>query len=202
MRRIFGFRRGGDDRGQAIAEFAIAFPLQLFVTLGIIQLGIIYCSKQVVEYAAFAAARAEVVGEDGGRAAQIVCSPITGGTPPAAPWEAVEVDVPGWGRLPDSDLAAAKTHVDVVNPAGDGDGVVRVTVTHDLELVVPFIGQLIDAVVGMTGGGRYAVFAGESVSARYAGGAPHVAIPHTVELACPWETEPAPDEVHEIPPGL
>jgi len=203
MRRwLKRLRRLREQRGQAIAEFAVAFPLQLFVMLGTIQLGLIYVGKQVVEYAAFCAARAEVVGEDPARAAQIVCSPITGSTPPKDAWSAETLTIPGWGTLPRSDLAAVKTHVEVVDAAGDGNGNVRVTVTHDLELAIPFIGHLIDAVVGMGEGGAYAVFAEESTSANYRDGAPHVAIPHTVDMACPWEQEPAPSQIHRTPPGL
>ena len=194
------FPRG--QKGQAIAEFAIAFPLQLFITLGTIQLGLIYVGKQVVEYAAFCAARAEVVEEDPATAARIACTPITGSTAPVGGTQATTLRIPGWGTLPHSDLAADKTSVTVDDPVGDGNGLVRVTVAHDLELAIPVVGSLIESIVGMTGGGPYGVFASDTISSRYGGGAPHVRLRHTVELANPWEAEPNPAEVHPVPPGV
>ena len=64
--------------GQALAEFAVVFPVQLLITLGIIQYALVLVARDVVNYAAHAAARAELVGEDTHRAAAMICSPITG----------------------------------------------------------------------------------------------------------------------------
>jgi len=49
------------QEGQTLVEFAIAFPIQILITLGIMQLAMIFVAKQVVNYAAFIAARAELV---------------------------------------------------------------------------------------------------------------------------------------------
>jgi Flp pilus assembly protein TadG len=51
--------RGGE--GQAMIEFALAFPLQLFLTFGIMQLILIYVSTLLVNFAAYRACRAAVV---------------------------------------------------------------------------------------------------------------------------------------------
>jgi len=64
--------------GQALAEFAVVFPVQLLVTLGIIQLALVLVARDVVNYAAHMAARAELVGQEPTVAAAMVCSPITG----------------------------------------------------------------------------------------------------------------------------
>ncbi len=58
-------------RGQAMTEFAISFPIVLITTLILMQLALMYQAKNVVTYAAFAAARAAVVyipSEQGGEA--------------------------------------------------------------------------------------------------------------------------------------
>ncbi len=52
---------GDDEDGQALTEFILIFPLQLFITLCIMQLSLIYTAKLVVNYAAFNAARAAIV---------------------------------------------------------------------------------------------------------------------------------------------
>ena len=48
-------------QGQAMTEFAISFPVVLITTLILMQLALMYQAKNVVTYAAFAAARAAVV---------------------------------------------------------------------------------------------------------------------------------------------
>jgi len=58
-------------RGQAMAEFAISFPIVLITTLILMQLALMYQAKNVVTYAAFSAARAAIVyipSEHGGEA--------------------------------------------------------------------------------------------------------------------------------------
>lgn len=47
-----------NERGAATLEFAIVFPCQLFVVLFLIQLALTCGADQVVEYAAYSAARA------------------------------------------------------------------------------------------------------------------------------------------------
>jgi len=51
---------GQDERGSAMLEFAIVFPVQLFVVLGLIQLALAYGANQVVQYSAYCAARAAI----------------------------------------------------------------------------------------------------------------------------------------------
>lgn len=50
-----------DQRGQAMTEFAISFPIVLITTLILMQLALMYQAKNVVTYAAFSAARAAIV---------------------------------------------------------------------------------------------------------------------------------------------
>jgi hypothetical protein len=49
------------EAGQAMTEFAISFPVVLITTLILVQLALMYQAKNVVTYAAFAAARAAIV---------------------------------------------------------------------------------------------------------------------------------------------
>ena len=86
--------------GQALVEYAIVFPIQLIITLAIIQLAHIFIARQVLDYAAFCAARARLVGlglAESRRAALIPISAIAG----ADGIEAASYDlpVPGWETL-------------------------------------------------------------------------------------------------------
>ena len=111
------WRRFWDDRrpnhGSALAEFALAFPLQLFVTFGILQLILIAMATLMVNHAAHVAARAAVVGEDPARAAAIVLTPLAGYADPRS--GAAELSrplaVPGWGALRHGSRAVEKVHV-------------------------------------------------------------------------------------------
>ena len=60
-------RTARGERGQAIVEYAIVFPIQILLTLCMIQLAYLFVAKQVVSYAAFCAARAALVYEDDDR---------------------------------------------------------------------------------------------------------------------------------------
>ncbi len=51
------------ESGVALTEFAIAFPAQLFLTLGIMQLSLIIIGTVLTEQASFAAARAAIVAD-------------------------------------------------------------------------------------------------------------------------------------------
>ena len=125
------------ERAQVMVETAIAFPVQIVITLAIMQFCLIAGAKQVVNYAAHAAARAALVGLDAHRAASIACSPIAGSYRP--PGSAASILIPGRGHLRRSQQAQLKTDVEIVNPPDDGDKKVVVQVTHKLELILPFV---------------------------------------------------------------
>ena len=80
MNRLSSLRT--DQSGQAMTEFAIAFPVLLLLVLAIIQLALIYHARQVVNYAAFSAARSLMVHprqqEKALDAAVLSCTPISG----------------------------------------------------------------------------------------------------------------------------
>lgn len=114
--------RDAGGRGQAAVEFAIAFPLQLFITFGLFQLALIGIATLLVNYAAYTAARAAIVGEDPARAAVLVLAPLGGTTrPEQGAGQAVDGEepfldglrIPGWGTLWGSARAARKLHVRV-----------------------------------------------------------------------------------------
>ena len=138
-------RRLRDERAQVMVETAIAFPVQLLITLAIMQFCLIAGAKQVVNYAAHAAARAALVDLDHERAAALVCSPIAGsrildrGT--YAP-----IFIPGRGNLPRSVASQQKTRTTIVHTPADlsdpDDNVVKVEVVHDFELILPFVGVM------------------------------------------------------------
>ncbi len=68
------------NNGQAFVEFAFVFPFLLFIIMAIIQFGFIFSAKQMVNYAAFSAARSLIVMRDADRAhkaAAIACLPVS-----------------------------------------------------------------------------------------------------------------------------
>ncbi len=140
MRRLLG-----DERAQVMVETAIAFPVQLLITLAIMQFCLIAGAKQVVNYAAHAAGRAVLVDLDYERAAALACSPIAGqriqggGTFDA-------IFIPGRGYLPHSIASQQKTFARIVSKPEDltdpDDNFVKVEVTHHYELILPFVGAM------------------------------------------------------------
>ena len=84
-------------------EFALVFPFLLFIILAILQLGFIYSARQMVNYAAFCAARSAIVYKDAGRAkkaALIACIPIS---PPisALVRDLTDIDISLAHRIPE-----------------------------------------------------------------------------------------------------
>ncbi len=177
-----------DEHGQVLVETAIAFPIQMLLTLAIMQFCLIAVAKQVVNYAAHAAARAVLVREDPDRAAAIVCSPIAGspcvtGGPP--------IFVPGWGNLPRSPQSQAKTSVNVTNRLDDGDKMVAAEVTHDFELIFPF--------VNATPFPNWHPIWGRIVKL---GGVVHKPLTQSVSIPQPWDGDLRGVRGHEVIPDV
>ncbi|MBI5368851.1 MAG: pilus assembly protein [Planctomycetes bacterium] len=119
-----------DTTGAAMVEFALAFPLQLLFTLGIMQLSLLYIGHQVTTYASFAAARTALTSDANSsatsKAAQEVCSSIMGGT---------------GGGFMRSQAARLKTKARILDP-GTRTGEVVVEVSHDFELIIPAVNEI------------------------------------------------------------
>ena len=170
------------ERAQALVEYALIFPLQLMMTLAIIQLAHSFVAKQVLDYAAFCGARAAVVGlsyEDSLRAAAVPISRIAG---PSGVIEPDDIVIPGWGLLRRSGAAIEKT----VGPYGrfeieetdlDGEPALRCNLTHAVELQVP-IGNVVAY--------RIADVFLAADDLEQIGGAPHLRMDATCTLAQPW----------------
>lgn len=167
------------DRGAAMVEFVITFPIILFVALGIIQLALVYSGQQVVHYAAYCAARAELVDQDGERAAEIACTPITSPARGTTSYFVNGIDV--GSRM---EASTEKTAL-----AGLGLPDVSVIIDHDFELVVPVINKLFvfpnefpllpweNEPVGV-------ITANKELTERY--GSPHISVRQSVTLPRPW----------------
>ena len=69
--------------GQALAEWAVVLPAVLLLTLGIIQFALVLIGKTVVNHAAFAATRAQRVGENPADAAAKAARKKEASCPPA-----------------------------------------------------------------------------------------------------------------------
>jgi Flp pilus assembly protein TadG len=73
-------RLRSDEQGQSLLEFVISFPIVLFLVLAIMQFALMWNAKQVVNYAAFCAARSYIVYGDEGKAslaAKIAAIPVS-----------------------------------------------------------------------------------------------------------------------------
>jgi len=175
---MFRFRH---NTGQAIAEFAIAFPVLLLLVLGIIQISFMFAARAVVEYAAFAASRAELVGEDAERAAEFVCTAIAG---PTRVGGGRDIIVPGWGVIPRGLAASEKTYVDVLEPITNQSGAVTVEVTHLYELVVPVASMIFKPISTPLEPGHVP----EDIFITY-GGAPHMVMRARYTRPVPWDVE-------------
>lgn len=116
------------QRGAALVEFAIVFPVQLMITLGLIQLSLIYVAHGVVNYAAFQACR-EVLAfsDDSSRPVEVartICRPLFGTN--------------------DSPDLVKNTTVRVLSNPTDETGDVIVEVGCDLPLIFPIVGNLFE----------------------------------------------------------
>ncbi|MFH0911476.1 MAG: TadE family protein [Planctomycetota bacterium] len=154
-------RRGKGRAGQALVEFAVAFPLQLILVFGLMQLALLYVSTLVVNFTAYRCARAAIVGEHrsvagGGLSgvdvvAQTLLSPLAGGHRDADYAPPEKVTIPDWGPIHRSDEAAAKLHVEIFEPRGEEAGSVTALVEFNQELVFPFVDRIL-ALLLRTGG--------------------------------------------------
>ena len=129
-----------------MVEFAIAFPLQLLVFLLGLQLCLIVVGKQVVNWAAFCATRAELVGENPTDAAAFACIPVGGAATDGGSF--TPSSLPGWGgSSPDLDVlsqrAKEKTQVEVVESATGGTGRAVVRVRFAFEMMIPLANWVI-----------------------------------------------------------
>lgn len=174
-------------------EFVLAFPLMLTLMLACMQFAHLWLAKQVVHYAAFAAARSALVCEPSEyqkaaqQAAEQVCAWVSVGK------TAGEADkrIPGWGAIPGSGGVSRKTraHVEMV-----GRWNVRATVEHDFALVFPLVGPIIGwGVNPWQPGQEYAEQhadatgnIGDAEMVRF----PHVRFTETVVLPKPYVTLP------------
>jgi hypothetical protein len=156
-------------------EYAIVFPIQLLLTLCLIQLAHLFVAKQVVSYAAFCAARAELVHEDPQEAALLPLLRIAGpaGANPGT------IHIPGWGDLPNYEAARVKTEVNVLAPPANGPQPppVTVEVIHQYQLRVP-IADWITYRLGDV------LFSLPAVDRTW--GEPHIPMRSACTLARPW----------------
>lgn len=171
--------RGNRERGQALVEYAIVFPLQLIITLAIIQIAHLFIAKQVLEYGAFCAARSYLSEADKDEAMTAAMIPISKIAGPTGIVEGAEIEIPGWGPLANSDAAVQKTaHFAVVRDSFEGRAVIRSEIEHMVELRVP-IGNVVAYALGD-------VALGVDGFDRDTYGAPHLRMRAGCVLAHPW----------------
>ena len=141
-----------ENGGQAMVEFAIAFPIQLFILFGIMQSSLLYVSTLVVNYATFRCARAEIVGEGSTLAekngltgldtvAQTILAPLAHHNVYPGDSRLVTTFIPGRGTIEGSDVAATKLRVQASEAPGHAD-VVTVSLEWNQELIFPVVDRL------------------------------------------------------------
>lgn len=158
-------RLKSDEQGQSLLEFAISFPIVLFLVLAIMQFALMWNAKHVVNYAAFCAARSYIVYGDERKAslaAKIASIPVS------ARASGMLSSVFGFnlasllpsGVLPELAYAADKfaysylaTSIKLLDKdgrplseTGDNPGIgedITVEVTHKFRLIFPIVNRLI-----------------------------------------------------------
>lgn len=75
--RIRSARRGPNESGQAMIEFTLVFPVILLLIMGIIEFSALSNAHQLIQYAAFNAARSAVVGGEKQFATAVSCIAIS-----------------------------------------------------------------------------------------------------------------------------
>jgi Flp pilus assembly protein TadG len=145
MWRIIRQQKNGfgitDDRGSVMLEAVFVFPIVLALIFGAAQVAHIWTARQVVQYAAYSAARAAMVAEQsemqntGEIAAKQVCSWICLGQAAGE----TGTEIAGWGEIKGSGAVNRKTRV-TVRMADEWN--VEATVEFDFALVMPIAGAI------------------------------------------------------------
>jgi len=179
------------ERAAVLVETAIALPVQLVITLAVMQYCLIGGAKQMVNVAAHAACRAVLVGEDPHRAASIECSPIAGSYVDGGSYDPIVI--PGRGTLRHSVQSQSKTEVRILDGMDDSNHKVTVEVVHKYQLIIPFVEwtpfidwHLLWGDVERLGGN----------------GVVHKRITQTMTLPQPWDNDVVGVTGHEIIPDL
>lgn len=153
-----------DESGQAMVEFVLVFPIQLVLSLCVLQFAFIAHAHLVVEQAAFMGARAASVADAGvprgfddegawraagakvaKRVAARTCAVLTSAQAPASPAtvDAEDRSAMRWfgegggHELDDVRIQEAFKHIDVQVLPHASDGYVGCQVTYDYVMVIP-----------------------------------------------------------------
>lgn len=135
-------RRFGNRHGSVLMECVLAFPLIFALACSCLQLAHIWIARQVVQYAAFTAARSTLVCSEGEYqdAAQQAAEQVLSWAVIGKAQGERDKGVPGWGAIPGSGGVHRKTRVQIT-PLGQWN--VKAVVEFDFALVVPVAGPLI-----------------------------------------------------------
>jgi Flp pilus assembly protein TadG len=132
------------EKGSMMLESVMCLPLLLALIFGSLQLAHIWFARQVVHYAAYAAARSTLTEPNDKsmyeKAARSAAERVCAWTALSQPAGAEGITLPGWGHIPGSGNISDKVKIDVDdsdqwNPS--------VTVTFDFPLVMPIAGPII-----------------------------------------------------------
>ena len=141
------------ESGQTITEFALVFPLVFFLILGIIQFALIYTTKSVLNYAAYAAARSASVYSGGLEESTIVASiaehemlqshPVLRTVDRVMKWVWTGSKFPGITvyYISEDDVSE---DIPEYKDYGEGKGYVKVDIAYRIPLIIPIISRLLE----------------------------------------------------------
>lgn len=141
--------RGTGAEGTSALEFALVLPLLLALCMGLVEFGNIFFLGAAMDKAAQVGARTAVTGrgvEDGSREGLVVRAALDVAEP-AAGAQPVAVTVRSWPT-------AAATGAATEGSAGRPCGLVEVEVRCDYRPITPIVGDMLPAVIPLTGRGR------------------------------------------------
>ena len=161
---MYRLTRDRENSGQALVEFAIAFPIQLIIVFTVIQLCYVYVGHILVQYAAFSAARTYIAAKNAEhlnespwdaavepetvarKAAAIICTPITG--PTEGPSPQTPIRFPGWNHASlERSGIALDPNITFVEFDTSREGEVSATVRYRMELVFPIARYLLNDMI-------------------------------------------------------
>ncbi len=151
-----------ESDGQALAEFAVVFPFQLFITFGLIQIMLLMASSLVVNFATYRCARAALVNYNSSQkvtvgstsysleeyikpVAQITLSPLA--FHGIAGESSENIYIPGWGYLRGSGVAAAKISLTFDSDEIGTQELIITRLTFKQELLIPVVDRVMQMVL-------------------------------------------------------
>lgn len=189
-----------NNGGSMLMEAVVCIPVLLVMILGCMQIAHIWFARQVVQYAAYSAARtllstpdqdhekAVAVNGAAWKAAAHVCSWIALSQPEGSE----EFEIPGWGGVPGSGGLEKKLSLKLERVGSKWNP--KVTVEFDFPLVMPVAGHIIGRGMDPWGeGAEWQIGHADATGDKHSGEAmnyPYIRFRESASLVKPYELLP------------